>query len=508
MAEHLKRTDNGYERVRLLEALPRPWSPPLADAVLRTARRSKHPHALVDAIATFGPDALPAESLPAVQRWLDRTSPDDDQMLHRALRRLVQSLTVRQSITEAFRMTDTQPPADEVLRAHAETEFAAELAALAAADDRPRPPQWRLSPWAVTTYLLGGTLADGTEITPKYLGSRRLMEIAVATLATDRALLLLGVPGTAKTWVSEHLAAAISGDSTLIVQGTAGTAEEAIRYGWNYARLLADGPSRDAMVAGPVMRAMEQGAIARVEELTRIPADVQDALITILSEKSLPIPELDDEVQARRGFNVIATANDRDKGVNDLSSALKRRFNTVILPLPDTVDEEVEIVRTRVASLGRALDLPAELESLSEIERVVTVFRELRSGATLDGRTTLKSPSATLSTAEAISVMTNGVSLAAHFGTGEVSAADVAAGLVGAVVKDPVQDRVVWQEYLETVMRKRRGWNDLYDACRELELSRRRCPPPPSRSSGSATTGRVRPGRWRSPSTSSGPRRW
>ncbi len=360
------------------------------------------------------------------------------------------------------------PSVPTILRAHAEQQYAAELAALAAADERPRPPRWRLSPWAVTTYLLGGTLSDGTEITPKYLGSRRLMEVAVASLATDRALLLLGIPGTAKTWVSEHLAAAISGDSTLVVQGTAGTPEESLRYGWNYARLLAEGPTRAALVPSPVMRAMERGTLVRVEELTRIPADVQDALITILSEKHLPIPELDDEVMARQGFNVVATANNRDKGVNDLSSALKRRFNTVILPLPDTLDQEVEIVRTRVAALGRSLELPAELESLAEIQRVVTVFRELRSGVTADKRTTIKSPSATLSTAEAISVVTNGVALAAHFGDGMVRADDVAAGLVGAIVKDPVQDRIVWQEYLETVVKDRREWADLYRACREL----------------------------------------
>ena len=360
------------------------------------------------------------------------------------------------------------PSPTTVLRAHAEDEYAAELAALAASDDRPRPPRWRLSPWAVTTYLLGGTLDDGTEITPKYLGSRRLMEVAVASLATDRALLLLGVPGTAKTWVSEHLAAAVSGSSTLVVQGTAGTAEESLRYGWNYARLLAEGPTRGALVPSPVMRAMETGTLVRIEELTRIPADVQDALITILSEKHLPIPELDSEVQAQQGFNVIATANNRDKGVNDLSSALKRRFNTLVLPLPDTLAQEVEIVRTRVDSLGRSLELPPGLESLAEIERVVTIFRELRSGVTADQRTTVKSPSATLSTAEAISVMTNGLSLAAHFGAGVVRADDVAAGLVGAVVKDPVQDRIVWQEYLETVVKDRREWTDLYRACREL----------------------------------------
>jgi MoxR-like ATPase len=356
----------------------------------------------------------------------------------------------------------------EVMRAHAEAQYAAELAALAAADDRPRPPSWRLSPWAVATYLLGGRLPDGTEITPKYIGQRRLVEVAVATLATDRALLLLGVPGTAKTWVSEHLAAAVSGDSTLLVQGTSGTPEEAIRYGWNYARLLAEGPSRAAVVPSPVMRAMERGALARIEELTRIPSDVQDALITILSEKTLPIPELDDEVQARQGFNVIATANDRDRGVNELSSALKRRFNMVVLPLPADPEEEVGIVSRRVAELGAALGLPLELDALAEIRRVVTVFRELRSGVTADGRTKLKSPTSTLSTAEAISVVTNGAALATHFGDGVLRAADVAAGLSGAVVKDPVQDGLVWAEYLETVVKERPGWDDLYRSCRDL----------------------------------------
>ncbi|MFF1959688.1 AAA family ATPase [Streptomyces sp. NPDC058220] len=356
----------------------------------------------------------------------------------------------------------------EALRPHAEDAFADELKALAAADDRQRPVRWRLSPWAVATYLLGGTLPDGTVITPKYVGPRRIVEVAVTTLATDRALLLLGVPGTAKTWVSEHLAAAVSGDSTLLVQGTAGTPEEAIRYGWNYARLLAHGPSRDALVPSPVMRAMSEGMTARVEELTRIPADVQDSLITILSEKTLPVPELGQEVQAVRGFNLIATANDRDRGVNDLSSALRRRFNTVVLPLPATAEAEVDIVSRRVDQTGRALDLPAGPEGMDEIRRVVTVFRELRDGVTADGRTKLKSPSGTLSTAEAISVVTNGLALAAHFGDGVLRPGDVAAGILGAVVRDPAADRVIWQEYVETVIRERDGWKDFYRACREV----------------------------------------
>jgi MoxR-like ATPase len=355
-----------------------------------------------------------------------------------------------------------------LLRPHAEQAYAAELTALDAADDHARPPSWRLSPHATVDYLMGTTLPDGTVVTPKYVGPRRLIEIAVATLTTDRALLLLGVPGTAKTWVSEHLAAAVSGDSTLLVQGTSGTPEEAIRYGWNYARLLAEGPSRAALVASPVMTAMAEGRIARVEELTRIPSDVQDALITILSEKTLPVPELATEVQAAKGFNVIATANDRDRGVNDLSSALRRRFNTVVLPLPASEEEEVAIVARRVEALGRSLDLPEVPSALEEIRRVVTVFRELRSGLTTDGRTTLKSPTGTLSPAEAISVITSGIALAAHFGDGVLRPADVAAGIVGAVIKDPVTDASVWAEYLEAVVRERRDWGDFYRACREV----------------------------------------
>lgn len=357
----------------------------------------------------------------------------------------------------------------DILRPHAEQQHAAELAALAAADDRPRPANWRLSPWAVVHYVLGTTLADGTVITPKYVGKRRLVEMAVATLLTDRALLLLGVPGTAKTWLSEHLAAAISGDSTLMVQGTAGTTEDSLRYGWNYARLLAEGPSEAALVESPVMRAMRRGAIARIEELTRLPSDVQDALVTVISEKTLPIPELNSEVQAVAGFNLIATANDRDRGVNELSAALRRRFNTVVLPLPDDIDEEVAIVTRRVAEMGQALDLPPVPAGADEIRRVVTIFRELRSGRTEDGQTALKVPSGSLSTAEAISVLTSGVALAAHFGSGTLSDHELAAGVAAAVVKDPLHDGVAWREYLEAVVRHRPEWADLYDAVRQME---------------------------------------
>ena len=357
---------------------------------------------------------------------------------------------------------------NNILRQHAEQQFAEELHELKKQESNKVPTNWFLSPASVVTYLLGGKLKNGFEITPKYIGQKRLMEIAVATLTTDRALLLYGLPGTAKSWVSEHLAAAVCGDSTLVIQGTSGTGEEAIRYGWNYAKLLSEGPSESAIVETPILRAMKDGKIARIEELTRITSDVQDALITVLSEKNLPIPELNTEIQATRGFNIIATANNKDKGVNELSSALKRRFNTVILPLPDSIEEEMDIVRRRVESFQKVMELPKQTPALEEIKRIVTIFRELRSGVTIDGKTKLKSPSGTLSTAEAISVMNNGLSMACYFGDGEIKADDVAASIVGAILKDPVQDRLIWQEYLETVVKQRENWKDLYRSCKEL----------------------------------------
>jgi MoxR-like ATPase len=355
----------------------------------------------------------------------------------------------------------------DVLRAPAEVMFAREIDALAAADKYEKPPGWKMSPRAVLTYITGGTVGD-TKITPKYIGHQRLVEIAISTLVTDRALLLIGEPGTAKSWLSEHLAAAINADSTKVVQGTAGTTEEQVRYTWNYAMLIARGPSPEALIPSPIMRAMESGSLARFEEITRCASEVQDAMISILSEKTISIPELKTETPAKRGFSVIATANTRDKGVNDMSAALKRRFNIVVLPTPKTIESEIEIVAKRVRDLASNLELKAKIPTAEAIEKVVTIFRELRTGQTLDGKAKLKTPSGVLSTAEAISVLANSMALAGNFGGGEVSPHDLASALQGSVVKDEEKDRVVWQEYLSNVLKKRGAeWRPLFAACSE-----------------------------------------
>jgi len=358
---------------------------------------------------------------------------------------------------------------EDVLRLPSEWLYVRELEALKEEDKKEeKPAGWGLSPKAVLKFILGGK-TKGIEITPKYIGHNRLVEIAIATLLTDRSLLLIGEPGTAKSWLSENLTAAISGDSAKVIQGTAGTGEEHIRYSWNYALLLANGPSEEALIKSPIFRAMESGSIARFEEISRCASEVQDALISIMSEKTIAIPELGRELPAKRGFSIIATANTRDRGVNDMSSALKRRFNIIILPAPAQLETEISIVNKRVAEIANNYRLKANLPKQEAVEKIVTIFRELRKGVTLDEKQKLKSPSGVISTAEAISLITNSMALAASFGNGTISDADLAAGLQGAIVKDEEKDRIVWKEYLENVMKKRgASWRGLYNTCSEL----------------------------------------
>jgi MoxR-like ATPase len=276
--------------------------------------------------------------------------------------------------------------------------------------------------------------------------------------------MLAGEPGTAKSWLSEHLAAAISGTSNLVVQGTAGTSEEHIKYGWNYALLLAEGPSHKALVSSPVLRAMRDGKIARFEEVTRTSSEIQDSLISILSEKQTSIPELGEVVTAQRGFNIIATANTRDRGVNEMSAALKRRFNFVTVPVVEDLEQEIKIVTRREAELRG--DYQVGTEPPAEIARMlVQLFQEMRSGVTKDGKTKVRTPGSVLSTAEAISVLFNSGILASSFGGGKVSAEDVTRSLVGAIQKENADDIKVLREYMETVAKGRPApWKELYAA--------------------------------------------
>lgn len=358
----------------------------------------------------------------------------------------------------------------DIIRIPAEQKYEFELAALRGVDKYPRPQGWKLSPKMVETYILGSTeTLPGPQgpvaITPKYIGSRGLVQVAIATLASDRALLLIGEPGTAKSWLSEHLAAAISGTSQYLIQGTSGITEDQVKYSWNYALLVAKGPVPEALVPSPIYRGMLDGTVVRFEEITRVSSEVQDALISILSEKNISVPELHDVVSAKRGFNVIATANTRDRGVNEMSSALKRRFNFVSIPVVSDLKQEVEIVNRRVSDLSRDYEVRSELPQ-TQVEMLVTMFQEMRSGATKDGKVRVKSPTTVLSTAEAISVLFNSMILGQHFRERRLTPEDIARSMIGAIAKEKAEDRGVFLEYCENVLkqRKEKEWQDFYKA--------------------------------------------
>lgn len=385
--------------------------------------------------------------------------------------------------------TSSEDSAGEVQREPAETRFATELSFLAAWDAGPRPPGWRLTPRAVVTFVAGSedalSLPEGApagpprrlQIEPKFVGSRAQIERCVVTLAGERGLLLVGEPGTAKSLLSELLAAAISGTSALTVQGTAGTSEEQLRYGWNYSLLIAKGPHEEALVPAPVLRAMRRGAVARVEEVTRCLPEVQDALISILSERRLAIPELEGpagahDEPARPGFNVIATANIRDRGVSEMSSALKRRFNfEVIEPIGDLA-AETELVRhqtTRaLARVGQPLALDEAL-----LEALVTAFRDLRAGTSVEGWA-VERPSSVMSTAEAVGVATSLGLQTAFLGQGSDPLGLLPGYLLGVVQKDEPKDRARLLAYWDSAVKRRaqagaRLWKRLFELRRLLE---------------------------------------
>lgn len=368
-------------------------------------------------------------------------------------------------LTSADPLSLVQRPAMEVL-------YQDELARLAALEQTQasaaRPQGWTLTPSSVLTFILGDKALG---ISPKFVGSRRFLERCIVTLATNRGLMLIGEPGTAKSYLSELLAAAISGDSTLTIQGSAGTSEDQIRYSWNYALLLAEGPSERSLVPAPLYRGMQAGKLVRFEEITRCPLEIQDLLLSILSDRVMMIAEMPEAEQrslyAKVGFNVIATANTRDRGVNEMSAALKRRFNfETVQPIAD-IRQEMALVQQQSDRLLQQAGIPLTL-SLDLTEVLVTTFRELRSGQTLEGQT-LEPLSTVMSTAEAVSV---GYAAGLHSyyyptqAEPTITADRILQSLWGAALKESEADLKRLRHYFHQVVKGRSGehWKAFYQA--------------------------------------------
>jgi len=362
--------------------------------------------------------------------------------------------------TTPIDVTNLQRPPAEVL-------YADELQRLAAEDRRPRPPGWRLSLQAVRRFVVGD---PGLGIRRKFVGHSALVDRAMVTLATNRGLMLVGEPGTAKSLLSELLAAAISGQSTLTIQGGAATTDDQIKYSWNYALLLAEGPTTRALVPAPLYLGMQQGKVVRFEEITRCPLEVQDSLLAVLSDRVLAVPELygpEGMLFAHAGFNIIATANTRDRGVNEMSAALKRRFNfETVFPIPD-FQTEMDLVREETKRLLECAGVPS-VPGDDVLEVLVTTFRELRSGETSEGQAMERLTTA-MSTAEAVSVA-YAVGVRGHYlGAGRATPGDVVECLAGAAAKDDKDDLARLRQYLEQSVPKKKGahWK-AYHAARHL----------------------------------------
>lgn len=365
--------------------------------------------------------------------------------------------------------TQAKTEIDHRQRPSTEVMFADELEQLTRESaDEPRPPGWRMSPRAVLKFILGD--AEGG-LPAKFVGRRAFLERCIVSLATNRGLILIGEPGTAKSYLSELLAAAISGDSTLTIQGSAGTTEDNIRYSWNYALLVAEGPSERSLVPAPLFLGMKLGKLVRFEEITRCPLEIQDVLLSVLSDRVMAIPEFPVDQRtlfAQAGFNVIATANTRDRGVNEMSAALKRRFNfETVHPIAD-MHQEMELVQRETNRNLSQSQVPVTLSGdLTEL--LVTTFRELREGQTVDGKG-METLSTVLSTAEAVGTACAAGIHAYYYGRGDIEPAHLVQHLVGSVLKDNPDDLTKVRHYFEHVVRNRRSdlWKRFYEARTEL----------------------------------------
>lgn len=215
-------------------------------------------------------------------------------------------------------------------------------------------------------------------MTSTIVGRRRELELLQAALATGAHVLLEGPPGTGKSTLLRHVAAARH-SSFVLVEGNAELTPTRLVGSFDPALVLTRGYAPEIFVDGPLVHALREGGLLYLEELNRVPEETVNVLLTVMSEGELNVPRLGCVV-AHEQFRLVAAMNPYDAvGTSRLSPAVYDRTCRIAVGYQDA-EQERQIVAQAVP--GAAADL---VDCAVEVVRATRGHADLRSGSSVRG---------------------------------------------------------------------------------------------------------------------------